>query len=347
MKKTAPHALALLYTCRQIREEIGPHWIGWVLFNFQTPESLLDLLTNLPDATVKAIRHVRTNGRPIMLSLPHDDVYYRLAWILKLIPHLRLDTLTVLGGSAGNIAGGPAQVDYDTLDGLVTHGTGWRQLRYITPNSSILSFQRTERFGKTYLRKPQPDAWRSALHQRDGRDSGASVTIYRSMANEAGSIINHLKRETFRQSAALGDLGDFGAAKDPFLTLPCEKDKEVLVVVTRGKHVDISRDTSKPPYDQEYDMRALASSDITWSDIQKNYTEGYCSEDDEFLAYDSSGGSGWTHQHTAAVDVYGRNAHEITWSDNMDPDYSASGGQSEDWDERAALRVFQSRIVGI
>lgn len=346
VNKTASNALALLYTCRQIREEIGSLWISWVLFSFQTPESLLDILTKLPNATVKAIRHVRTNGRPVMLSLPQNDVYYRLTWTLKLVPHLRLDTLTVLGGSASNIAGGPAQVDYNTLDGLITHGTGWKQLRFITPNSLILGFQKTERFGKTYLREPQPDAWRSALYQRDGLDSGASVTIYRSKIDKPGSIVNYLERETFQQSAALGDPGEFGAVKDPFLTLPCERDKEVLVVVTRGRHTDILREQSRPPYDPEYDIRALASG-MTWSRIRKEYTEGYCSDDEEFLVYRSYGGIGWSHLPAVEDDTYGQNAHEITWSDNMDPDYRASGGHSDDWDEQAALRILQSRITGL
>lgn len=80
---------------------------------------MLDKLYFLPKENLSQIRHVRTNGRPVMFSLAHDDVYYRLAWVMKLLPELRLDTLTVLAGYPNKFAGGTAQARYDTVDGLV------------------------------------------------------------------------------------------------------------------------------------------------------------------------------------------------------------------------------------
>ena len=123
INKSRLYSLALLYTCHQVKVEIGTNWIGWVLFNFQSPESLLDTLTGPPTAQVTAVRHIRVNGLPVMLSLPHDDIYYRLAWTLKLVPHLQLDPLTVLGGGAHDISLCPAQVDYHTLDELIKYRT--------------------------------------------------------------------------------------------------------------------------------------------------------------------------------------------------------------------------------
>jgi hypothetical protein len=72
------------------------------LFSFETPEDMLDKLSPLPSATLSKIRHVRTGGRPLMLLPIEDDdeVYYRLVWVLKLLPALRLDKLTVLGSSS-------------------------------------------------------------------------------------------------------------------------------------------------------------------------------------------------------------------------------------------------------
>ena len=63
------------------------------------------------------------SGKPVMLLLPHDDVYYRLPWTIKLLPYLKLDTLTVLGSYASNLAGGLAQVDYTTINEIITYGT--------------------------------------------------------------------------------------------------------------------------------------------------------------------------------------------------------------------------------
>jgi hypothetical protein len=76
------------------------------------------------DGYIASICQIQVSSKPIMLSLPHDDVYYRLPWTLKLLPDLQLDTLTVLGGRANDTAGGPSQVDYTTIDEMVEHGTG-------------------------------------------------------------------------------------------------------------------------------------------------------------------------------------------------------------------------------
>lgn len=346
INKCQPYLLALLYTCRQINKEIGSLWVSWVLFNFQAPESLLDILTELPTKTIAAIRHIRVNGRPFMLSLPDGDVYYRLAWVMKLVPHLQLNTLTVLGGCATNIAGGSAQVDYDTLDDLIAHGTGWKELHYITPNSMFLGFHKTERNGKTYLRKPQPHTWISALYERDGSDSGASLIIYRSKISKPGCIINHLERETFEQVVASNDLEAFGLKKDPFLTSSSEKDKEGLVVVKRGRNANILEEVSKPPYDQNRDMRALGPK-MTWKQIRHDYIEGRCDSDYNFEDNDDYGGFrfdsnypfGQSSRTTVNVDDHGSNAHEINWADQI------IQNQPEDWNERTALDLLRARIV--
>jgi hypothetical protein len=258
---------------------------------------------------------------------------------LKLVPHLQLDTLTVLGGSASNISGGPGQVDYNTLDDLIAYGTGWKELHYLTPNSSCLSFQKTERFGQTYLRKPQPEAWRLALSQRDGRDSGASVMIYRSRTGIPGSIIEQDEREIFEQHVAPPHLEDFALAKDPFLTLPSEQCREVLVIAKRGREAVITEETSKSPYNEDYDIRALALN-MTWSQIRENYTEGG-DDDDE----NNFGGSEAPHT-MVRLDSYGCHAHEIDWADGKDTGSVARGGQSQDWNEHTAADLLRSRLVG-
>ena len=90
-------ALALLRTCRRTQDEIGVSWLPKVLFHFEDPESLLNKLAIIPITTRKQIRHVRVSGNPLMISWDDDDVYYRTAQALKLLPGLELDTLTILG----------------------------------------------------------------------------------------------------------------------------------------------------------------------------------------------------------------------------------------------------------
>lgn len=48
--------------------------------------------------------HLRVEGSTLMLSYEDDDVYYRLASMLGLLPGLRLDTLTVLGSPRTKLA---------------------------------------------------------------------------------------------------------------------------------------------------------------------------------------------------------------------------------------------------
>jgi hypothetical protein len=126
-----------------------------------------------------------------------DDVFYRLVWALKLLLGLQLDKLTVLELSSGEIA-------YDTLEGLIKYGTGWRELHFITPNSTMLGFGRRNMFmADPYWRKPQPSTWNEILFQRDGANSRASVTICRSTQSDMpGAITNPRTRQIFEQKVS-------------------------------------------------------------------------------------------------------------------------------------------------
>lgn len=278
VNKSHPQALALLRVCRLITQDIGVRWINWAVFIFESPEALLDILTTSPTTCVAELRHVQVSGKPVMLSLPHDDVYYRLPWTMKLLPHLKLDTLTVLGSHASNLAGGSAQVDYTTIDEMITYGTGWRMFRYITPDSSMLSFPKTERFGQTYLRKPQPGTWTSVLSQRDGLESGSWVKIRRSTANSQPLRFSHGEQDAFEQAVASQDLEDYALLEDSFLATSSERNKATIVVAKRGRNADIMKEIIHTPYDQDFDLRAL-SSNMSWSEVRENFTEGGADEE--------------------------------------------------------------------
>jgi hypothetical protein len=80
---------------------------------------MLDKLTALPSTTLGKIRHIRLGGSPLMLCFPYNeyDAHYRPVAVLKLLPGLRLDTLTILGPPS-------PEVSYDTINGLITEGMG-------------------------------------------------------------------------------------------------------------------------------------------------------------------------------------------------------------------------------
>lgn len=152
MIKPAPNSLAILRTCRQIKQEAETLWLGLVLFNFERPESMLDKLSTLPLNILSEIRHVRVGGCSLLIQRmdSHEHVFYRLVSVLKLLPKLRLDKLTVLGESSGAIA-------YLTCEGLIKCGNGWRELNFITRNSEMLKLPR----GYIWQTRSRPSLYRA------------------------------------------------------------------------------------------------------------------------------------------------------------------------------------------
>ncbi|KAI9043614.1 uncharacterized protein KD926_003384 [Aspergillus affinis] len=273
--KPAPNSLAILRSCRLISREIGDSWLGQVMFAFEEVRDLLDKLSSVPRTVVEKIRRVRVGSHPLMLSPPdyEDDVYYRLAWALKLLPGLNLDTLTVINSDC-------PEVSYDTLSGLVKHGDGWRELHYITGNSTMLGFPRMDIFlADPYWRKPQPSTWSRDLAQRDGVDAGGCVKIYRStQSNIPCSVINPKTREIFEQKPpSRENLETFGVDKDAQLMRPDEVGKGLLVTVRRGKNVNTVEDVSVPLH--EDDIRQW-SGDMSWEEIKEACRWDSDSDDD-------------------------------------------------------------------
>ena len=292
MMKPAPNGLAILRTCRQINQEAGDLWLRHVLFSFESSEYLLDKLSTLPSTTLSQIRHVRTGGRPLMLRPigDIDDVSYRLVWVLKLLRGLRLDKLTVLGPSSGGMA-------YDTLDGLIRYGNGWRELRFITPNSTMIALPEFEMsMGYGYRRKRQPGTWDEVVRQRDGASSGASITVYRStQSGVPGTVTNSRTRQIFEQKVSSQE--DLETEDEELLKEP-ERGKELLVVVKRGRAADIA-EQDRPPYNRNADLRRWAHG-MTWAEIRHQclsnllgWLEDYLSEADEIDSYNDVDEYAW------------------------------------------------------
>ena len=275
--RPALNSLAILRVCRQINQEAGSLWLGEILFNFEQVEDLLDKFSTLPSSTLSQIRNVRTGGRPLVLQPigDHDEVYYRLAWALKqLLPVMSLDNLTVLESSSGVIA-------YDTLGGLIKHGNGWRELHFITANSRMLGFAKAGMFmTDPYRRKPQPSTWNDILLRRDGANSGASVTVYRSTQSYSpGTVLDPRTRQIFEQKVpSPKDLETFGVAEDKQLLAEDEIGKELLVVVKRGHGANIMEQDT-PPYNSADGIRQWPHG-ITWAEIRRQCID-YMDDDDD------------------------------------------------------------------
>jgi hypothetical protein len=250
LMKPAPNSLAILRTCHLIKQEAGDLWLGQVLFNFEHAEDMLDKLSALPLTTLSQIRHIRVGGHTMMLpSLGNDNVFQSFVWAPKLLPGLCLDTLSVLGPSTGSRA-------YETLDELVKYGNGWKELHYITRDSAMLGLKMlNKRLNKTV--EPQPSTWHDVLIQRDGLDSGASVTIHQSTKSDVpGTVVKRETRQLFEQ-------------KPPS---PEDLGKELLVIVKRGHQAHILEQDGPPKWTQG----------LTWAEIRD--APDFIEEDEDVAA---------------------------------------------------------------
>lgn len=225
--KPPPNGLALLRTCRRAQLEIGNSWLSHVLFCFEDAKTMLDKLSALPTDTLSKIRHMRVCDGTLMFShLIRPGIVnkscYNIASVLKLFLGLRLDQLTVLGGSNNYF-------NSDALGSLVKHGNGWKAPRYITHNSLVLNLVSHLELGSMafcLLRDIEPRQWQTMLESRDGPASNPSVAIYRAKTPcDYGSILDPDRRVKY-------ELSD--------VEVEDEQNKEMMVVVKRGRGVDYS-----------------------------------------------------------------------------------------------------------
>jgi hypothetical protein len=90
--------LALLRTCRRVRDEIGVSWLHQALFTFLVPYTLLVKLADIPITVREQIRHVCVSGSDLTVVYDEDsECEYDTTQALKMLPGLQLDTLSVIG----------------------------------------------------------------------------------------------------------------------------------------------------------------------------------------------------------------------------------------------------------
>jgi hypothetical protein len=212
---------------------------------------MLDKLSVLPANTLSKIRHMRVSSDTLLLTYPDGDfVFHRLAPVFKLLPGLQLDQITVLGDCGG-------LVNYDTLNGLIKDGNGWKTLRYICCSSEMLGFPSQHdgphamsnwQWQPDYWRKPQPKHWQNVMEGRDGVSSNPSVTVYRAREPALyGAILDPNKRVNFEQKLRQDQHSrPYVFPADPELVTGDEQRKEMMVIVRRGSGVDYEEKKGSP-----------------------------------------------------------------------------------------------------
>ena len=344
--------LAIFRVCRQITNGIGQQWLGSVLLRFKDLPTMMDKLSALAPDELSRIRHVRIPGTRLEFLLEDGlrQVFLDIAFTPKLLPALRLDTLTVLADHNPAVA-------YDMLNHLIAHGSGWRELRYITQDSAMLAFGATTLPGNfDCVREPQPKYWNGIILQRDGLTSGASVTIYRSTKPAAGSVMFPEVREAFNQTPTdPEEITNFGLHGDPAIMLDCDaRCKGLLVIVKRGAGADLAPQ-NEPPYHKQ-DIRHSVG-DITWAEIRLHHINtddesGYETDDDDFherclheLRADMAkgdeemypkhryNGEDWAEESDPEDSDFEESGFDGPGSDGFDPDGSGADPDGSDPDE--------------
>lgn len=296
----AAHSLALLSACRQIFNETKTLWLQRLLFNFESVESLFDKLSSLPSTILSQIRHLRIRQDSWILSFDDVEHCYTLVWILKLLPGLRLDTLTVLGP----LESFDGITNCVALEGLIRYGNGWKELHYLTPDSAMLGFgERAGSYGRqrggSYRRQPQPSSWKDSLLSRDGIDSKATVVIYQAAEGKVvGAPFTKNNSRPLNQIVVPPDtLETFGLKEDVQLMSDGQRERELLVVVMRGDTDIAERDEG--PYDQA-DIRQQTDG-MAWPAIKANLNSNDDDNDDDFQEIE-----------TLEADTY-KNRDEYVW----------------------------------
>jgi hypothetical protein len=188
---TAEVGLALLRTCQRMRDEIGLSWLHHVLFSFLNLYALLEKLAIIPITLREQIRHVCVHRSRLIVF--HDEENdpessYNTAGALKMLPGLKLDTLTVIGTGASSHR---LEAFYN-IESLIRHSDGWKELHYLSDSPESLAYKVDVADADSpwdpnyeYSPRPQPSDWQNALDQRDGEASHPSVIVYQATATAA------------------------------------------------------------------------------------------------------------------------------------------------------------------
>jgi hypothetical protein len=272
--------LALLRTCRRVRGEIGISWLHQVLFNFLDAYTLLDKLADIPITLREQIRHVCVSGSE--LSIVNDEgrtISCNTAQVLKMLPGLELDTLTVIGTGVWHPS--------DNLDRLIHHSDGWKELHYLSDNSEPLAYKvdvtttdSPQDAEPEYAPRPRPSDWQNLLEQRDGQASHPSIVAYQATTlipapGATTPVLHPCIRETFTRAAtkehiqklSTQEANCFVKFEDATPITPETLEKPMLVVVKRGVGVDYAEKEGSPllPFG---DIRKF-SPGMTWTEIHR------------------------------------------------------------------------------
>ncbi|EFQ97121.1 hypothetical protein MGYG_00164 [Nannizzia gypsea CBS 118893] len=163
------NSLAILSTCRQIFYEASNLFPENVLLSFDNPDNSVYHLTRLPAGLLSRIRHVEldlASFKPFLFDFQGSSIASKF----NMISSLQLNTLSVYG----------TRLCYDLVESFVKFGQGWKELRILISSLKADEFKKVvTKAAPDSIQTQQPTIkWQTWMECRDGRGSGASVSLY-------------------------------------------------------------------------------------------------------------------------------------------------------------------------
>lgn len=167
-------------------------------FKFDNTVNLIDFLSSLDNSSLQSVRNIAVRNHPLPLYTDEGkDSYstYDFAALLELFPGLQLSMLEVqdtyhVPGSNHDSLG--CEAAYAKVENLIK-ADGFKELRYKSDSCCFMMPKEIEvssriKDGSTgrglHLPSPQPSAWDKLIKERDGKESGAKVEMFRHSGDE-------------------------------------------------------------------------------------------------------------------------------------------------------------------
>ena len=277
-EKTLRPELALLVTCKTIYAETRDLWLGLVIVVFSDSRRMLDKLAFLPYSIQGQISQMIIPATPLRLELPIEEIQSTIrspksfdfpVWqALSLMKRLKLDVLMIDCRNQYDEKRPPKEL-YQELDGLIQYSDGWKQLYFVTTESTMLGYGSQ---ASSQRRNLQPQNWDQSLNKRDDENCRyrSSVKIHRAIsANKPGAAF---VGKIFEQTKSA--TGFTTMDKDPFLNSRGERSKELLLTALRGTEAEAKDEFNPTAFDDEAKACAEIILDthiqtVTWGDLKR------------------------------------------------------------------------------
>ncbi|KAJ8069581.1 hypothetical protein OCU04_000020 [Sclerotinia nivalis] len=196
------NALAILLVCRQLNQEAGELWLRRVLFDFEDTMTLLDKFSQLPNANLKQIRHVRIRMMGDEPS-PPESINDEHQWRgLQVLEGLQLDRLTVVPSWGTKYNG------CEDIKRFMVSSFPCKELFYFTPRSVFHETDQTTSAEASTLLTRRINNMADDLKSRGDFGTGLTMTIIQSSepdSKHTGTVFKDSAIEVLAETAITRD----------------------------------------------------------------------------------------------------------------------------------------------